>query len=268
MILAAWVVSGLLAGLAGRPRGARADLLRPAASASRCCYRSSPRSFSAASAACTAHWSEVSRSGLVMELSTWLDAPRRRRPHLQAGRRVRRSHSSSLLLRPQGPLRKSAGRLSTIASFGFWSFVGIVAGHLHDLRARACRCSSATRGSSTSARSRSWRIGAYTMAILVVKEDLNMWLAAGCGIVLAIARRHCCSGSRRCACGRTTSRSRRSPSARSSATSRRTRTAHRRLAGNDQPGRDRPGVSVRRRRGRASSARWNAISTSAATRRC
>ena len=29
-------------------------------------------------------------------------------------------------------------------------------------------------------------IGAYTMAILVVKEDLNMWLAAGCGIVLAI----------------------------------------------------------------------------------
>src|SRR6266511_971060 len=43
--------------------------------------------------------------------------------------------------------------MSTIASFGFWSFVGI---------------------------------GAYTMAILVVKEDLNMWVAAGCAVALAM----------------------------------------------------------------------------------
>src|SRR5256885_4030638 len=29
-------------------------------------------------------------------------------------------------------------------------------------------------------------IGAYTMAILVVKEDLNMWAAAACGVALAV----------------------------------------------------------------------------------
>src|SRR5437870_4510926 len=29
-------------------------------------------------------------------------------------------------------------------------------------------------------------IGAYTMAILVVKEDLNMWVAACCGVALAM----------------------------------------------------------------------------------
>jgi branched-chain amino acid transport system permease protein len=29
-------------------------------------------------------------------------------------------------------------------------------------------------------------IGAYTMAILVVKEDVNMWAAAGCGVLLAM----------------------------------------------------------------------------------
>jgi len=75
--------------------------------------------------------------------------------------------------------------LSTIASFGFWSFVGIVAG-IYTLFALGIQVQFGYAGLLNFGQVAFMGIGAYTMAILVVKEDLNMWVAAGCGILLAI----------------------------------------------------------------------------------
>jgi branched-chain amino acid transport system permease protein len=75
--------------------------------------------------------------------------------------------------------------LSTIASFSFWSFVGIVAG-IYTLFALGVQVQFGYAGLLNFGHVAFMGIGAYTMAILVVKEDLNMWVAAGCGIVLAM----------------------------------------------------------------------------------
>ena len=75
--------------------------------------------------------------------------------------------------------------MSTIASFGFWSFVGIVAG-IYTLFALGVQVQFGFAGLLNFGQVAFMGIGAYTMAILVVKEDLNMWLAAGCGIALAM----------------------------------------------------------------------------------
>jgi ABC-type branched-subunit amino acid transport system permease subunit len=75
--------------------------------------------------------------------------------------------------------------LSTILSFGFWSFVGIVAG-IYTLFALGVQVQFGFAGLLNFGQVAFMGIGAYTMAILVVKEDLNMWAAAGCGIVLAM----------------------------------------------------------------------------------
>ena len=75
--------------------------------------------------------------------------------------------------------------MSTIASFGFWSFVGIVAG-IYTLFALGVQVQFGFAGLLNFGQVAFMGIGAYTMAILVVKEDLNMWLAAGCGVVLAM----------------------------------------------------------------------------------
>ena len=75
--------------------------------------------------------------------------------------------------------------MSTIASFGFWSFVGIVAG-IYTLFALGIQVQFGYAGLLNFGQAAFMGIGAYTMAILVVKEDLNMWLAAGCGVMLAI----------------------------------------------------------------------------------
>jgi branched-chain amino acid transport system permease protein len=75
--------------------------------------------------------------------------------------------------------------LSTIASLGFWSFVGIVAG-IYTLFALGIQVQFGYAGLLNFGQVAFMGIGAYTMAILVVKEDLNMWLAAGCGVLLAM----------------------------------------------------------------------------------
>ena len=75
--------------------------------------------------------------------------------------------------------------MSTLASLGFWSFVGIVAG-IYTLFALGVQVQFGFAGLLNFGQVAFMGIGAYTMAILVVKEDLNMWLAAGCGVVLAI----------------------------------------------------------------------------------
>jgi branched-chain amino acid transport system permease protein len=75
--------------------------------------------------------------------------------------------------------------LSTIASFGFWSFVGIVAG-IYTLFALGVQVQFGFAGLLNFGHVAFMGIGAYTMAILVVKEDFNMWAAAGCGVALAV----------------------------------------------------------------------------------
>jgi branched-chain amino acid transport system permease protein len=75
--------------------------------------------------------------------------------------------------------------LSTIASLGFWSFVGIVAG-IYTLFALGVQVQFGFAGLLNFGHVAFMGIGAYTMAILVVKEDLNMWVAAGCGVLLAM----------------------------------------------------------------------------------
>jgi branched-chain amino acid transport system permease protein len=75
--------------------------------------------------------------------------------------------------------------LSTIASFGFWSFVGIVAG-IYTLFALGVQVQFGFAGLLNFGQVAFMGIGAYTMAILVVKEDLNMWVAAICGVALAM----------------------------------------------------------------------------------
>jgi branched-chain amino acid transport system permease protein len=75
--------------------------------------------------------------------------------------------------------------LSTIASAGFWSFVGIVAG-IYTLFALGVQVQFGFAGLLNFGHVAFMGIGAYTMAILVVKEDLNMWAASGCGIALAM----------------------------------------------------------------------------------
>jgi len=75
--------------------------------------------------------------------------------------------------------------MSTILSFGFWSFVGIVAG-IYTLFALGVQVQFGFAGLLNFGHVAFMGIGAYGMAILVVKEHWNMWLAAGCGVALAL----------------------------------------------------------------------------------
>src|SRR3954464_15210312 len=75
--------------------------------------------------------------------------------------------------------------MSTIASFGFWSFVGIVAG-IYTLFALGIQVQFGFAGLLNFGQVAFMGIGAYAMAILVVKEDFNMWIAGLCGIFLAM----------------------------------------------------------------------------------
>ena len=114
--------------------------------------------------------------GLAMELSTWPElgggVNPTYKPVVAFAALVRRAAAA-----PAGPVRKGARRLSTIASFGFWSFVGIVAG-IYTLFALGVQLQFGFAGLLNFGQVAFMAIGAYTMAILVVKEDLNMWLAA------------------------------------------------------------------------------------------
>jgi branched-chain amino acid transport system permease protein len=75
--------------------------------------------------------------------------------------------------------------VSTILSFGFWSFVGIVAG-IYTLFALGVQVQFGFAGLLNFGHVAFMGIGAYGMAILVVKEDFNMWVAALCGVLLAM----------------------------------------------------------------------------------
>ncbi|MFN2629278.1 MAG: branched-chain amino acid ABC transporter permease [Gaiellaceae bacterium] len=75
--------------------------------------------------------------------------------------------------------------MSTVASVGFWSFVGIVAG-IYTLFALGVQVQFGFAGLLNFGHVAFMGIGAYTMAILVVKEHVNMWAASACSIALAM----------------------------------------------------------------------------------
>jgi len=74
--------------------------------------------------------------------------------------------------------------MSVIASGGFWAFVGVVAA-IYTILALGLQVQFGFAGLLNFGQVAFMAIGAYTMAILVVKEGWSTWLAAPLGIVAA-----------------------------------------------------------------------------------
>jgi branched-chain amino acid transport system permease protein len=74
--------------------------------------------------------------------------------------------------------------MSALASGDFWAFVGVVAG-IYTLLALGVQLQFGFTGLLNFGQVAFMAIGAYAMAILVVKEHLSMWLAAPLGVVVA-----------------------------------------------------------------------------------
>ena len=74
--------------------------------------------------------------------------------------------------------------MSILASGGFWAFVGVVAG-IYTILALGLQVHFGFAGLLNFGQVAFMAIGAYTMAILVVKEGWSMWLAAPLGVVAA-----------------------------------------------------------------------------------
>ena len=74
--------------------------------------------------------------------------------------------------------------MSALASGDFWAFVGVVAG-IYTLLALGVQLQFGLTGLLNFGQVAFMAIGAYTMAILVVKEHLSTWLAAPLGVVVA-----------------------------------------------------------------------------------
>ena len=76
--------------------------------------------------------------------------------------------------------------MSALASGEFWAFVGVVAG-IYTILALGLQLQFGLTGLLNFGQVAFMAIGAYTMAILVVKEGWSMWLAAPLAIVAAAA---------------------------------------------------------------------------------
>jgi len=74
--------------------------------------------------------------------------------------------------------------VSALASGGFWAFVGVVAG-IYTIFALGLQVQFGFAGLLNFGQVAFMAIGAYTMAILVVKEHLSTWLAAPLGVIAA-----------------------------------------------------------------------------------
>ena len=96
--------------------------------------------------------------------------------------------------------------MSALASGEFWAFVGVVAG-IYTIFALGLQLQFGFAGLLNFGHVAFMAIGAYTMAILVVKEGWSTWLAAPLGVARRRPRPACCSVCRRCDCAPTTSRS-------------------------------------------------------------
>ena len=76
--------------------------------------------------------------------------------------------------------------MSALGSGGFWAFVGVVAG-IYTIFALGVQLQFGFAGLLNFGQVAFMAVGAYTMAILVVKEGWSMWLAAPLAIVAAAA---------------------------------------------------------------------------------
>jgi branched-chain amino acid transport system permease protein len=76
--------------------------------------------------------------------------------------------------------------MSTLGSGGFWAFVGVVAG-IYTIVALGLQIQFGFTGLLNFGQVAFMAIGAYTMAMLVVKEGWSMWLAAALGVAAAAA---------------------------------------------------------------------------------
>jgi branched-chain amino acid transport system permease protein len=76
--------------------------------------------------------------------------------------------------------------MSTLASPGFWAFVGVVAG-IFTIFALGLQLQFGFTGLLNFGQVAFMAIGAYTMAILVVKTELPLWAASLIAIVVAVA---------------------------------------------------------------------------------
>src|SRR2546426_4657194 len=76
--------------------------------------------------------------------------------------------------------------MSALASGGFWAFVGVVAG-TYTIFALGLQLQFGFAGLLNFGQVAFMAIGAYTMAILVVKEGWSTWLAAPLGVAVAAA---------------------------------------------------------------------------------
>jgi ABC-type branched-subunit amino acid transport system permease subunit len=76
--------------------------------------------------------------------------------------------------------------MSTLGSGGFWAFVGVVAG-IYTIVALGLQIQFGFTGLLNFGQVAFMAIGAYTMAIVVVKEGWSMWLAALLGVAAAAA---------------------------------------------------------------------------------
>ena len=74
--------------------------------------------------------------------------------------------------------------MSALASGGFWAFVGVVAG-IYTILALGLQLQFGFAGLLNFGQVAFMAIGAYTMAILVVKEGWSTWLAAPLGVAAA-----------------------------------------------------------------------------------
>ena len=72
--------------------------------------------------------------------------------------------------------------MSVLASGGFWAFVGVVAG-IYTILSLGLQVQFGFAGLLNFGQVGFMALGAYTMAILVVKEGWSMWLAAPLGVV-------------------------------------------------------------------------------------
>ncbi len=76
--------------------------------------------------------------------------------------------------------------MNAIASGGFWAFVGVVAG-IYTIFALGLQLQFGFTGMLNFGQVAFMAVGAYTMAILIVKEGWSTWLAAPAGVAAAAA---------------------------------------------------------------------------------
>ncbi len=179
-----WILSGMLAGIAGILAGPRPDDVRPELRlhAPAADLRGGRARRHRQRVRRARRWPHTRGRDGALDLAVVL---RRGQPDLQARCRVRRPHRRADGA-AAGALRPGEGRMSALLSGEFWAFVGVVAG-IYTILALGLQLQFGLTGLLNFGQVAFMAIGAYTMAILVVKEGMSMWLAAPLAIAAAAA---------------------------------------------------------------------------------